>query len=74
MLGVGADASAQGSEVVVWRPSSQGGPGPGLLHLQKLDLTRKAAGHLQSIACLPIQLSLAIIANKSEEKPCQLPC
>ena len=70
MPGVGADASTRDSEVAVWRPSSQGGPGLDLLHLQKLDLTGDAAGLLQSIACLPVQLFLAIIANKSEEEPC----
>lgn len=35
-------------------------------HLQKLDLTRDSAGFLQPITCLPLQLFLAIIANKSE--------
>lgn len=69
MLGVGADASTQDSEAAVWRPSSQGGPGPPILHLQKLDLARDAAGLLQSIAYLPVQFFLAIIANKSEEEP-----
>lgn len=55
--------------MAVWRPSSQGGPGPLILHLRKLDLGRDAAGLLQSIACLPVQFFLAIIANKSEEEP-----
>lgn len=35
-------------------------------HLQKLDLTRDSAGFLQPVSCLPLQLFLAMVANKSE--------